>query len=281
MDHERGNAGNGKPAVGAKRCASCGEEKPATTEHFNKKLTGLAARCRECRSRERRAESAARPPDEIEAEKAKRRAHRAANADAARERDRARYQRRRQGILEDRRWRYHNDPDFRARRDAQDRARYEKKRDFLVQQISEAKRKRRAVMTSDQIEAERRYFREWAARRYKTNVAVRVHVSFSATMNSALRRKLGGSGSKGGRSWVGLVGYDLNALMRHLERQFVPGMSWDNYGEWQIDHIIPVASFDFEGTDDEDFRACWSLTNLRPLWQADNNAKRAKRLLLL
>lgn len=46
-------------------------------------------------------------------------------------------------------------------------------------------------------------------------------------------------GQKNGRKWEKMVGYSRHDLVRHLERQFVQGMSWDNMGEWQIDHIVP------------------------------------------
>jgi len=70
--------------------------------------------------------------------------------------------------------------------------------------------------------------------------------------------------------WEWRVGYSLAKLREHLQKQFEPGMSWSNYGQWQIDHIKTVASFDFSKYDDEDFKRCWSLSNLRPLWARDN-----------
>lgn len=80
---------------------------------------------------------------------------------------------------------------------------------------------------------------------------------------------------KNGRSWEALVGYTLSDLVDHLERQFLPGMSWENMGEWHIDHIIPVSAFDFQSYGDKDFKYCWELPNLRPLWAADNLSKSA------
>jgi hypothetical protein len=50
-------------------------------------------------------------------------------------------------------------------------------------------------------------------------------------------------------------------------------MSWDNYGKWHIDHKIPVTAFNFERVDDVDFKRCWSLKNLQPLWALDNIVK--------
>lgn len=82
-------------------------------------------------------------------------------------------------------------------------------------------------------------------------------------------------------SWTKLVDYTIDDLRRHLERQFTKGMSWDNFGEWHIDHIVPIARFTFYSADDEQFRQCWSLTNLRPLWARENMTKGSRRELLL
>lgn len=88
------------------------------------------------------------------------------------------------------------------------------------------------------------------------------------------------SGKQGSR-WEALVGYSLSEIMDHLERQFLPGMTWDNRGRWHIDHVIPLASFSFRTAADPEFRAAWALSNLRPLWGIDNNRKNARRLHLL
>ena len=63
-------------------------------------------------------------------------------------------------------------------------------------------------------------------------------------------------------------------LKKHLENQFVEGMSWDNYGEWQIDHIVPCASFDL--SDPNQQRICFNFRNLQPLWAKDNQRKQDK-----
>jgi hypothetical protein len=88
-------------------------------------------------------------------------------------------------------------------------------------------------------------------------------------------------GRKSRCSWQKIVGYTVQDLMRHLERQFLKGMSWDNYGDWHIDHILPVTSFSFTSLDDAEFRACWALPNLRPLWAPENLSKNNKREFLI
>jgi len=83
-------------------------------------------------------------------------------------------------------------------------------------------------------------------------------------MGSRIRRWV--NGGKQGRSWVELVGYSAEELVEHIERGMEEGMSWDNYGEWHIDHVVPLAAFDFNSYDDLQFRQAWELKNLMPRW---------------
>lgn len=80
------------------------------------------------------------------------------------------------------------------------------------------------------------------------------------------------------RSTFEILGYTLEQLMEHLENKFTKGMTWDNYGEWHVDHIIPMSSFEFESVEDREFKICWSLKNLQPLWGLDNLIKGCKLL---
>jgi hypothetical protein len=103
--------------------------------------------------------------------------------------------------------------------------------------------------------------------------------SIAARMSAGIRSSL--LDGKKGRHWETLVDYTITDLMRHLERQFLKGMSWDNRGEWHIDHRRPLASYQFTSADDHDFKAAWALSNLQPLWAADNIRKSAKLLHLV
>lgn len=67
------------------------------------------------------------------------------------------------------------------------------------------------------------------------------------------------------------LGYTTKDLKAHLNKQFTKGMSWDNYGDWHIDHIIPVSSFQLN--DINEIKTCWALPNLRPMWGTDNIRK--------
>jgi hypothetical protein len=75
-------------------------------------------------------------------------------------------------------------------------------------------------------------------------------------------------------STLELIGCDKEYLTSHLESQFTEGMSWDNYGDWHIDHIRPCASFDL--TDMDEQKKCFHFSNLQPLWATDNLSKGSK-----
>lgn len=102
--------------------------------------------------------------------------------------------------------------------------------------------------------------------RLRSNPSARIRNAVSARLWAALR------GRTDGRLFSRL-GYSINDLISHLEARFKPGMSWQNYGAWHIDHIRPCAEFDLR--DPAQFMQCWALRNLQPLWAAENIAKGA------
>lgn len=65
------------------------------------------------------------------------------------------------------------------------------------------------------------------------------------------------------------MGYSAVQLKHHLEKLFKEGMSWKNYGEWEIDHITPLTLFDNNATCSE----VNTLSNLQPLWLEENRRK--------
>lgn len=102
--------------------------------------------------------------------------------------------------------------------------------------------------------------------RYKLNKNISSYVALSLC------------GNKNGYKWESLVGYTLEQLITHLEKQFSKGMTWENRGKtgWHIDHKIPLSVFNFQNSKDIDFKKAWALKNLRPLWAKDNLQKGAK-----
>jgi len=69
-----------------------------------------------------------------------------------------------------------------------------------------------------------------------------------------------------------ILGEEWNVVKTHFESLFQPGMSWDNYGLWHIDHIKPLS---LANTEDEVIGLC-HYKNLQPLWKEDNLKKGSK-----
>ena len=107
-----------------------------------------------------------------------------------------------------------------------------------------------------------------ARQKYATDVKLRLSKSISNSIYRAIKT------NKAERHWERLVPYDLQQLKEHLESQFDKTMNWDNYGSyWEIDHIIPINTFNFSSSEDHDFQICWSLANLRPLEKCENQSR--------
>lgn len=91
-------------------------------------------------------------------------------------------------------------------------------------------------------------------------------------------RAIGHALLKEGHSTIKFLPYTINDLKHHLEGQFDKNMTWENYGAyWHIDHIIPHSTFKYNSMEDDEFRKCWSLNNLRPLEANQNRLEGARR----
>ena len=69
-----------------------------------------------------------------------------------------------------------------------------------------------------------------------------------------------------------ILGCDVNFFIKHIEKQFLKYMTWENKNEWEIDHITPIS----ESKTIEDVIKLNHFTNLRPLWKKDNKLKSNK-----
>lgn len=102
------------------------------------------------------------------------------------------------------------------------------------------------------------------------NPGWRIAVNLRSRLSKALKRV-----SKTG-SAIRDLGCQIIELQLHLQSLFQPGMSWDNYGEWHIDHIKPLASFNL--SDPEELKMACHYTNLQPMWAKDNRLKSNKEV---
>ena len=105
---------------------------------------------------------------------------------------------------------------------------------------------------------------------YATN---RYHADPNFRLRKILRSRLLQSvkfNEKAGSS-VSDLGCSIEEFKEYLESKFSVGMTWDNYGDWHIDHIVPLSSFDL--TDRAQFLKACHYTNMQPLWKEDNLKK--------
>lgn len=104
--------------------------------------------------------------------------------------------------------------------------------------------------------------------RYKNDEQYKLRV----ICRQLVRRMVLSTGAKKNFKSQEILGYTPDQLKAHITSKFKPGMSWDNYGEWHIDHIIPISSATtfYEGL------KLSQLDNLQPLWAEENLTKGCK-----
>jgi hypothetical protein len=105
--------------------------------------------------------------------------------------------------------------------------------------------------------------------RYENDIDYRIRKIHRNILKSFLRRvKMGPKKDHTSK----LLGYSYSEFRTHIESLFLDGMNWFNHGEWHIDHIRPISSFDL----DTDPSIVNALDNLQPLWAIDNMKKSNK-----
>lgn len=92
-------------------------------------------------------------------------------------------------------------------------------------------------------------------------------------MRQALRKrlKLALKSNKTSLKTLQILGCTMSFFKTYLESKFTEGMTWDNHGEWHLDHIKPLASFDL--TKDSEILKAGHYSNIQPLWAIDNLKK--------
>lgn len=159
--------------------------------------------------------------------------------------------------------RYHaeNRDDVIVKMAARNKAYYEKNRERIKAQTSAYQ-----VTNSD---ARNAYKSKWMSERAKADpefamlLVMRKHV---ARMMDRIKAKRLQSART-----TEIVGYTPAEFVAHMEPMFKPGMTWENHGEWHVDHIRPLSSFDLTRPDHQ--RMANSLHNLQPMWAIQNLRK--------
>ena len=99
-----------------------------------------------------------------------------------------------------------------------------------------------------------------------------------SNFRTAIYQVLKESNVEKNKHYFDILQYTPKELVTHLENKFTDKMSWDNYGDWHVDHKLPITHFNIQEMGDEEFMRCWSLDNLQPMWGFDNIFKSNKIL---
>ena len=114
------------------------------------------------------------------------------------------------------------------------------------------------------------YHRKYQKLKYQDDVHHRIGVSYRSRVRAAVKAKKTNKKCKSEE----LLGCTILFFRKYLQKQFEPGMSWDNFGKWHMDHIIPVKAFHLKT--EENQKNCFNYKNFRPLWAIENLRKGAK-----
>jgi len=142
-----------------------------------------------------------------------------------------------------------------------------------------AERRKAPEYAEAQAERKRRW-REQNKERYlqtsreydRQQLATNLQRRLSKNLRNRLRKAM--LGKTKGVSAVQDLGMTVAEFRDYIAALFQPGMSWGNYGEWHLDHIKPLASFDL--SDPLQARIACHYSNMQPLWAIDNQRKWAK-----
>ena len=218
-----------------KKCTSCGEEFPDTTEFFHKNGRKLHTQCKVCKKEDRK-KYARRYKGKYKDKKAK---YRQENKEKIKS------------------WHKENYKQNSEKIKARNREYYQKNSDSIC------------ARTKKYREENPEWYREYK-REYLKNPVNKLKSRMSRGVWGCLCGK-----QKTSRTFK-YIGCTVEELWNHLESQFTEGMTRDNYGEWHVDHVKPIASFDFDSDLESELHKAWHYTNLQPLWAKDNISKGSK-----
>lgn len=272
-----------------KVCTKCGKELPATTEYYHKHKTGklgLRADCKNCAKMHRK--------ENKEQIRKRRKQYCKENKEQISEQQKQYYEENKQRISERKKQYYEeNKEQILEKKKQYIKENKEQIKQYYKEnkeQISE-RQKQHYVENKEQILGRHKQYckeNKEQIKQYREKNKVRIKkyntqymkekrnkdIGFRILSNCRTRLYQVIKGNLKSASTKKLIGCSVEKLLEHLESQFQEGMTWDNYGEWHVDHIKPCALFDF--TKEEEQKECFHYTNLQPLWAEDNLRKSDK-----
>jgi len=143
---------------------------------------------------------------------------------------------------------------------------YEQNKEYRKEYLKEYREKN--------IESIRKTKRDYERNRKASDPLYKLISNFRTAIYQVLKE----SNVEKNKHYFDILQYTPESLIKHLESQFENNMNWDNYGDWHVDHKLPITSFNIQEMGDEEFMRCWSLENLQPMWGTDNIRKSNKVL---
>jgi hypothetical protein len=158
---------------------------------------------------------------------------------------------------------------------------YKKNREKILEYFSDWQKENREHLNTyhqkwreKNIDKHRDYKRKYEKHRKDTDPLYKLISNFRTAIYQVLKES---NVEKNGH-YFDILKYSPEELISHLENQFKDGMTWDNYGEWHVDHIKAISLYNIKEIGDEEFMKCWSLSNLQPMWGEENIRKSNKVL---
>ena len=153
---------------------------------------------------------------------------------------------------------YRNDPEFIKKEK-------ERRKKYYQDNIEKEREKRKKYYYENKIN-ERKKNNEWKKNNLKTDPLARI----KKNVRDRIREFL--TGKNKSKRTFDIIGLDKENFKLYIESKFTEGMSWENYGEWHLDHIKPL----YLSENEEDLLLLNHYTNLQPLWAEDNLRKNRK-----
>ena len=170
---------------------------------------------------------------------------------------------------------------FKGGKSESDKRHYFKNREKRLQYFSDWQKDNRDRLNDyhqkwreKNIDKHREYKRNYEKNRKSNDPLYKLIGNFRTAIYQVLKE----NNIKKNGHYFEILKYTPEQLINHLEKQFSDEMTWDNYGDWHVDHKHPISLYNIKEIGDNEFMKCWSLDNLQPMWGVDNIKKSNKLL---
>lgn len=139
-----------------------------------------------------------------------------------------------------------------------------------VRQYNKKNSKRISKLRSDYYYKNKNKLNEYRVKYDKDRKSYDPLYKFNKSIRKYIKNAIKRAGCNKKSKTANILGLTPKRFREYLESKFKTGMSWDNYGDWHIDHIIPMAA----AKNEFEAEILNHHLNLQPMW-ADNNLKKS------